>query len=569
MKHFHSLLYIYGLSLLLLSACKSEAKKQGSSDMDTCLKSGMVVTAHPLATQVGLEVLQNGGNAFDAAVAVKFALAVVYPRAGNISGGGFMVFVDSETGPGALNFREKAPLQAERDMFLDADGEVIEDASTLGHLSIGVPGTVDGMVTLHREKGSLPWEDLMAPAIRLADEGFSLTEMEADKLNDHQVIFSLVNEQDMLWLHRGSPWQGGDTIKNPELKLTLERISQNGRDGFYKGRTAEMLLAEIRSGGGIITQEDLDAFSSTWMEPLVGSYRGHTVLSMPPPSSGGIALLQLLKGIESYNVDSMGHNTVSTLHLMTELERRVYADRATHLGDPDFWEVPDYLLLDPAYIQLRNSTIDMSRKTNSQDIKEGEVDHIESVETTHFSILDQEGNTVALTTTLNGNYGSKVMVEGAGFFLNNQMDDFSIKPGHPNMYGLVGAEANSIEPGKRMLSSMTPTIVMKDDEVFLILGTPGGATIITSVFQNILNVIDHGMSLEESIKSKRVHHQWLPDRVIYEYGGLDYEVIEGLQKLGHRLETRPSIGRVDAILVDEECLIGVGDPRGDDTAAGF
>ncbi|NNK80120.1 MAG: gamma-glutamyltransferase, partial [Flavobacteriales bacterium] len=347
-------------------------------------------------------------------------------------------------------------------------------------------------------------------------------------------------------------------------------IRDNKRSGFYEGLTARLLLEEIKSGNGLITQNDLDSYSSIWSDAITGRYRGYEVHSMPPPSSGGIALLQLLKGIEKYDVNSMGHNTVETIHLMTELERRVYADRATHLGDPDFWEVPDYLLLDSNYIEIRNSNIHPDRKTNSLDIKEGAVDRIESVETTHFSIVDDSGNAVALTTTLNGNYGSKVIVDSAGFFLNNQMDDFSIKPGHPNMFGLVGAQANAIEPGKRMLSSMTPTIIEKNDELYMILGTPGGATIITSVFQNILNVIDHEMTLEESINSCRVHHQWLPDRILYEYGELDFEVIEGLKKLGHQLESRPSIGKVDAILIEDGgCFIGIGDTRGDDTAKGY
>lgn len=562
----------YSLIILtvLFSSCRSGPTEVDEKKTARCYSQGMVVSAHPLASDVGLSILKKGGNAFDAAIAVKLTLAVVYPRAGNIAGGGFMVYRESTGETGALNFREKAPLAASRDMFLNEAGEVIEDASTLGHLSVGVPGVIDGLVNIHEKYGTLEWEELVQPAIDYARNGFELTKKEADKLNQYQVILSLMNPGDVSFLHPTGEWQAGDSIHLPLLASSLERIRDGKRAGFYEGETAELLLEEIENGGGIISQEDLDTYESVWTETISDEYRRYTVYSMPPPSSGGIALLQLLKGIEKYDVRSMGHNTAETIHLMTELERRVYADRATHLGDPDFWEVPYEMLLDPEYLESRNSSIDQALKTNSTDIKEGEVERIESVETTHFSIVDNEGNAVAISTTLNGNYGSKVIVDGAGFFLNNQMDDFSIKPGHPNMYGLLGAEANAIASGKRMLSSMTPTIVEKDGELFMVLGTPGGATIITSIFQNILNVIDHDMTLEESISSTRVHSQWLPDKILYEYGGLDFKTVELLEEKGHELVTRPSIGRVDAVLIDEDgCFIGVGDQRGDDTASGF
>lgn len=564
--------HLYGLAVLIIlfqSSCKESSQKTLEVPESTCLTGGMVVSAHPLASQVGSDILEQGGNAFDAAIATQLTLAVVYPRAGNLGGGGFMVYHTAEGASGALDFRERAPLRAERDMYLDPNGDVIPKASTLGHLSVAVPGVVDGLVKNHERFGRLPWATLLQPAIDLAENGFTLTDAEAAKLNDYQVLFSVMNDSDMPFLDPDGNWNEGDSIFLPGLAETLRLIRDQGRAGFYQGRTAELLLAEIQSGNGIISQADLDLYSSNWMESLNGDYRGHEIICMPPPSSGGVALLQLLKGMEEYDLNSLGHNSAASIHLMTELERRVYADRASHLGDPDFHDVPISMLLDSKYISSRNSSIDLTKKTDSESIKKGDVELIESMETTHLSIIDGDGNAVALTTTLNGNYGSKVMVDEAQFFLNNEMDDFSVKPGTPNMYGLIGAEANSIAPSKRMLSSMSPTIVLKNDQPYLILGTPGGSTIITTVFQNILNVIDHGMSIEQSVNETRVHHQWLPDKVFYENGGLEYEVIQELEDLGHELAPKPLIGRVDAILIEEGCFQGIGDPRGDDSAIGF
>jgi len=471
-------------------------------------KNGMVVTAHPLASKIGLEILQKGGNAFDAAIAVKFALAVAYPHAGNIGGGAFAILRLKNGESTALDFRETAPLSATTNMYLDKDTIPIPNLSQEGHLSVGVPASVAGMVELFEKYGSknLSWEELIEPSIQLAQNGILLTENEANKLNDYQEEFEKWNtKENCVFIYEEknlSKWEKGDTIIQKQLAQTLTRIKNEKRDGFYKGKTAELLLKEINTGKGIITQKDLDNYQPVWRKPISQTIylpdsdaeknnsdtkTAYTILSMPPPSSGGIALAQLMQGATNYinqnrstsNLLQSQHNSVTTLHILTELARRVYADRASYLGDPDFYDVPQKMLLDSSYNAERNSTISLFKKTPSDSIKEGKVNVIESMETTHFSITDKDGNAISLTTTLNGNYGSKVMVSEAGFFLNNEMDDFSIKAGFPNQFGLVGAEANKIEAQKRMLSSMTPTIVEKQNpktgknELFMVVGTPG------------------------------------------------------------------------------------------------
>ncbi|MEZ4885471.1 MAG: gamma-glutamyltransferase [Chitinophagales bacterium] len=534
-------------------------------------KNGMVVTANPYASAIGLEILKKGGNAFDAAIAVQFALAVCYPRAGNIGGGGFLVYRKADGTVGSLDFREKAPKAATTNMYLDSLGNYISDLSKRGHLAVGVPGTVAGMVAMHEKLGSLPFADLVNPSVELAHNGVKLSKNEADKFNQYQEDFKELNHfQINAWKEGG--WQEGDSLKHPELAATLARIRNSGRDGFYKGETADLFVEEIKAGNGIITHEDLEAYQAVWRDALVENYQDdYRIISMPPPSSGGIALVQLLEGSEMFDFTAMGHNTVESIHVMTELERRVYADRSMYLGDMDFYKVPMQQLLNPDYLKERFADIKMDKKTDSQDIKEGKVGKIESVETTHFSIVDKDGNAASITTTLNDNYGSKVMVKGAGFFLNNEMDDFSAKPGEPNMFGLIGAEANKIEPEKRMLSSMTPTIVEKNGELFMVVGTPGGATIITCVYQTIMNVIAHGMNIQEAVNAKKTHSQWLPDVVLLEENAVDDAVVEGLKKLGHEIEYRPALGRMEAVLVlPDGTLEGAADyTRGDDSAMGF
>ena len=533
-------------------------------------QKAMISSAHPIATKVGLTVLKSGGNAFDAALAVKFALAVVFPRAGNIGGGGFAVYRLSDGSAGSLDFREKAPLSASRNMYLDADKNIVEGRSTIGHLAAGVPGSVDGILKLHEAFGSQPMNELIQPAVELAYYGFTITDDQAFQLNNKKEDLIETNGEDF-FLIKEKPWKGGDSIRFVELAGTLTQIRDRGREGFYGGIVADQIAKEMKRGGGLITREDLKNYSSQWRDPVVGYYRNHKVISMPPPSSGGVALLQLLQGAEKYDIGEMGHNTGATIHLLTELERRVYADRATHLGDPDHYHVPVDMLLDPAYNTERFNDISLAKKTDSQDIKEGKVEVIESVETTHFSIVDPDGNAVSITTTLNSFFGCKVYVKGAGFFLNNEMDDFSAKPGQPNQFGLVGGEANAIKPNKRMLSSMTPTIVEKEGKLKMVLGTPGGATIITSVFQVMMNVIDHDMGMQDAVNATRTHSQWLPDRILLEERWIPDGVMRKLDKLGHDTEYRQSMGRMDCILVTENGSLegGADHTRGDNYAEGF
>ncbi|WP_370089789.1 gamma-glutamyltransferase [Ekhidna sp.] len=557
--------------LLLFISCQSQQSyKPLEPETGPLGEHAMISTAHPLATKVGVDVLKNGGNAFDAALAVKFALAVVFPRAGNIGGGGFAIYRLNDGSTGALDFREKSPLASKRDMFLDEDGNVIEHLSTKGHKAAGVPGSVDGILKLHEKHGTKPLNELIQPAINLAYYGFTITQDQADEFNEKKEDFIEVNGADF-FLIKPQPWQAGDTVKFIELAGTLTQIRDRGREGFYGGIVADQIVKEMQRGGGLISEEDLKNYDSKWREPITGNYRDHKIISMPPPSSGGVAILQLLQGAEQFDIATMGHNTAQTIHLLTELERRVYADRATHLGDPDFYDVPVKMLLNPEYNKKRFSDISLKKKTDSQDIKEGEVEAIESVETTHISIVDPEGNAVSLTTTLNSFFGCKVYVRGAGFFLNNEMDDFSAKPGVPNQFGLVGGEANAIQPEKRMLSSMTPTIVEKDGKLKMVVGTPGGSTIITSNFQAIMNVIDHGMGMQDAVNATRTHSQWLPDRILIEERPIDPKVIKKLKKMGHTIERRTSWGRMDCILIRDDGMLegGADYTRGDNYAEGF
>jgi gamma-glutamyltranspeptidase / glutathione hydrolase len=530
--------------------------------------SAMVVCAHPLASAAGTSILRKGGNAIDAAIATQFALAVVHPAAGNLGGGGFMVvrFKDGKTD--ALDYREMAPAAATTNMYLGETGEVEGDLSQYGHLASGIPGTVAGLAEAHKKYGKLPWNELVQPAIDLALNGFTLTAKEAEGLRELQVDLKKYNTlaPDNLL---NDAWAEGDSIWFTDLGRTLERIRDNGASGFYEGITADGIVEEMKRGKGLITHEDLKSYSAVWRTPLAAPYKNYNIISMPPPSSGGVALIQLLKSVEPYPLQQWGWNTAKSVHLLTEAERRAYADRAFYLGDPDFVNVPVNTLIDASYVQQRMSSFDEDNATPSTQVKEGTIAY-ESEETTHLSVIDAEGNAVAVTTTLNGSYGSSVVVGGMGFLLNNEMDDFSAKPGVPNMYGAIGGEANKIEPGKRMLSSMTPTIVEKDGKLFMVVGTPGGTTIITSVFQTILNVVEHEMTMQDAVISKRLHSQWAPDFIFNEKGAVSEDDSLDLVKIGHTFKTRGSIGRVDAILVRPDGkLEGGADPRGDDTADGY
>ena len=556
------------LLLLIIVGCAQHPAKKPIAGLTT--DSAMVVSAHPLASRAGVMILRKGGNAVDAAIATQLALAVVYPSAGNIGGGGFMVLRLKDGTASTLDYRERAPAKASANMYLDEHGEVITDLSARGHLACGVPGTVAGLVESHSKYGNLPWKDLVQPAIDIALNGFILTEREAKSLNGLQEEIKKYNTIPPTFLIRPL-WHAGDTIRYTDLGHTLERIRDNGLAGFYEGKTADDIVGEMQRGNGFITYEDLKSYKAVWRDPLRFRYKEYNVISMPPPSSGGVALAQLLKSVERYPLAEWGHNTAQTVHLLTEAERRAYADRAVYLGDPDFVDVPLETITSAMYIDERMKSFDPQKATPSSTIKEGNITFHESKQTTHLSVVDAKGNAVAVTTTLNDSYGSHVIVAGSGFFLNDEMDDFSVKPGVPNMYGAIGGEANKIDPGKRMLSSMTPTILEKDGKLFMVVGTPGGTTIITSVFQTILNVIEHKMTMQEAVSARRIHSQWLPDSIYAETGALLADDSLSLSNAGHAIRMRSDgIGRVDAILVlPDGRLEGGADPRGDDTAEGF
>ncbi|WP_443937713.1 gamma-glutamyltransferase [Pedobacter sp. MW01-1-1] len=530
----------------------------------------MVVSANPIASEVGVAILKKGGNAVDAAVAVQFALAVVYPNAGNIGGGGFMVYRSAKGEINSLDFREKAPQAASRDMYLDSAGNPIVDKSLYGYLAPGVPGSVAGMVEAHQKYGKLKWGDVLQPAIDLAENGFKITKRQAGELNGLHADLMKFNPDGTALIHLESTWQENDVLVQKELANTLRLIQEKGREGFYDGSVADSIVKEMQRGKGLITHQDLKNYQAVWRKPIVGKYKGYRIITMPPPSSGGIALLQLLQSIEPFPLKRWGHNADSTVQLMVEAERRVYADRASHLGDPDFYAVPQLILTNQAYNKSRMDNFNWNKASLSSEISAGAVNPTEHEETTHFSIVDKDGNAVSITTTLNGSYGSYVVVKGAGFLLNNEMDDFSVKPGAPNMYGLVGGEANAIHPNKRMLSSMTPTIVEKDGQLFLIVGTPGGSTIITSVFQTIVNVVDFEMSAQAAVNAKKFHHQWLPDEVFVEKEAIDSITKEKLKTKGYKIVPRGPIGRVDVVLKTKWGYYeGGADPRGDDKAIGY
>ena len=533
-----------------------------------------VVSARKEATQIGLEIMKNGGNAYDAMIATHLALAVVHPTAGNIGGGGFFVYHDKDGSSGSLDFREMAPGNAYKDMYLDDNGDVIPDMSTLGGAAVGVPGSISAIYQIHAKFGSLPIEDLFKPAIDLANNGFVVTQKQSNSLSGKLEDFIKVNGEESLYSKK---YYEGDTIKNIKFAETLSKISEFGPEVFYGGEIGEMIVNSVNKSGGIMTLNDLQNYESVWRDPVKFKYKDLEIISMSLPSSGGILLGQMLKVIEDYDIKSFGHNSVKTIQVLVEAERRAYADRSHFMGDPDYMSLPVYELMDKNYVIDRMKNFSWDKATPSSEVKHGNIIVQESDETTHYSIIDKYGNSVSVTTTLNNSYGSKVFVEEGGFFLNNEMDDFSSKPGHPNFYGLIGSEANSIQPGKRMLSSMTPSIILKDNKPSLIVGTPGGSTIITSVLQTILNVYEFDMSVQEAVNAARFHHQWLPDVVIFEEGIVDKEKDSILKSKSYYvislpievdtggMSARSSIGAVDAILIDGKGKVSTGaDFRGDD-----
>ncbi|MEK9620366.1 MAG: gamma-glutamyltransferase [Flavobacteriales bacterium] len=546
---------------ILLSICffKCENKSEKIS--------AAVVSARLEASRVGVEIMKKGGNAFDAMVATDLALAVCYPNAGNIGGGGFLVYRSKNGEIGSLDFREKAPSNSHEKMFLNSQGNVINNKSTLGGLSVGVPGTIAGLFEVHDKLCSMPFEDLIQPAINLARNGFIVTENQAKSLNSYQKDFISLNGEETFYAGKFSK---GDKIVNYDLAKTLEEIKLYGRDGFYKGEIAEKIIQTIKSSGGIMTLEDLENYNAVWREPLSFKYKNLKIHSMGLPSSGGICLAQILSMIEPYNISQYSPQSNEAVQIIVESERRSFADRSKFLGDPDFNDIQVDLLLDKSYLKRRMSSFSFNNATPSRDLNPGNILWKESDQTTHYSIIDLEGNAVSVTTTLNGNYGSKLFVDGGGFFLNNEMDDFSIKPGEANMYGLVGGEINKVAPNKRMLSSMTPTIVEENGELALILGSPGGSSIITSVLQVILNVFEFNMSIDEAINAPRFHHQWMPEYIDLEPNTFTAKKTEELRAKGYHIDRKRDrlIGRVDAIRISSDFgIIPSADNRGDDAEA--
>ncbi|TNE71361.1 gamma-glutamyltransferase [bacterium] len=535
-------------------------------------KNGLVVSANKEASEAGIEILKLGGNAVDAAVAVHFALAVTFPAAGNLGGGGFMVARFQNGEVKTIDFREKAPAKASKDMYLDAQGNVT-DKSVLGHWAVGVPGSVDGALEALERYGTMPVDMVIEPAIRLARKGFHLTYEEASSLNHNKEVFSQFPSTKKYFVKAdGSEYVEGELFVQEDLAQTLERIAQFGRDGFYSGVTAELITKEMKKNGGLVDLNDLKAYKSAWREPVKMKYKEYELVSMGPPSSGGIGLSQMLSMIEPYNIGNYGWNSSEAVHVMAEAMKRAYADRSKYVGDPDFVNVPTAVITNRSYSKNRMNSFNWAMATPSNEIAPGSVPFFkESDETTHFSVVDKFGNAVAITTTLNSGYGSKVVVDGAGFFLNNEMDDFSSKPGVPNQFGLTGGKANAIAPHKRMVSSMTPTIVTKNGKLNMVLGTPGGSTIITTVLQVFINGAEFGMNAQQAVAAPRVHHQWLPDELYFEKFALSRYDYQQLQARGYTLSERKGYsGRADVIFIDENGILSGGaDPRGFDYAAGY
>jgi gamma-glutamyltranspeptidase/glutathione hydrolase len=570
MKMVKQSLTIFIFSLLASSANAQVATinpyKYKTVKHQECSKAA-VVSAHPLASEVGMLILKKGGNAVDAAIATQWALAVVYPGAGNIGGGGFMVASLKGGKTIALDYREAAPEKSDKDMYIDkATGKANTRMSQNGHLAAGIPGTPAGMFA-SLKYAKLPMKVLIQPAIDLAEKGFVITAAEANGLNESKAAFERNNTVPTVFVKEDENWKAGDTLVQKDLAATLRRIRDFGQKGFYEGKTAELITGEMVRGAGIITLNDLKNYKAKERQPIQFDYKGYTIVTMPPPSSGGILLQQMLKMLEERPLVSYGFQTAKSVQLITEVERRAYADRAEHLGDPDYYKVPQKTMVSAAYLKTRMADYDSTKAGISSNIKAGVIK--ESDQTTHLSVLDSEGNAVSVTTTLNGHFGSKTVVGGAGFLLNNEMDDFSVQPGVPNMYGAIGGVANAIAPGKRMLSSMTPTVVLKNGKPFMVVGTPGGTTIITSVLQSIVNVVDYHMTAFDAVNQPKFHHQWQPDQVSVEKD-FPESISTQLENMGYKINRINAIGRTEMILVKPNGKMeAVGDKRGDDSVAGW
>jgi gamma-glutamyltranspeptidase / glutathione hydrolase len=559
-------------ALVIALLVSAPVAPRGASREPVHARHGIVGSTEAHASAAGLEVLRAGGNAVDAAVAVGFALAVTHPVAGNLGGGGFMVIRLADGRATTIDYREMAPAKATRDMFLDEKGDAVAERSRMGPLAAGVPGAVAGLLHVHKQFGRLTLAKVIAPAIALARDGFDVSwemaksfEAASGKLSKFPASVAAFFGAD------GVPPAEGERLVQPDLAKTLTLISLGGADAFYRGPIAELIAGEMERSGGLITRSDLAAYVPKERAPVTGTFRGYEIVSMPPPSSGGVALVELLNIVEGFPLATYGQNASRTIHLMVEAERRVYADRSEWLGDPEFFSVPLPGLLSKAYATSLRDGISETRATPSSSIKAGHPRQYEHSDTTHYSVVDADGNAVSTTTTLNGDYGNGQVVAGAGFLLNNEMDDFSAKPGSPNMFGLLGGEANAIAPGKRMLSSMTPTIVAKEGRTVLVLGSPGGGRIITTVLQVLLNVLEFGMDVQEAVDAPRFHHQWYPDSVMIEKQGFPADVVNALAALGHRVDVVSDMGDVHVIQIDpgSGLRLGASDPRSDGVTLGY